>query len=44
MQFLRGMTTEGYALFAAENLTSQLETMFSRTQGKSEVLAKQALP
>ena len=44
MQLLRGMTTEGYALFAAENLTSQLETMFSRIQGDREILAQQPLP
>jgi uncharacterized lipoprotein YddW (UPF0748 family) len=44
MQFLRGITTEGYALFAAENLTDKLKTMFSRTQGDVKILARQPLP
>ncbi|MGF1540953.1 MAG: glycoside hydrolase family 10 protein [Pleurocapsa sp.] len=43
-QFLRGITTDGYALFAAENLTEQLATMFSRTQGDVKLLAGQSLP
>ena len=33
MQLLRGMSTEGYALFAAENLNSRLASIFSNTQG-----------
>lgn len=33
MQLLRGMSTEGYALFAAENLNSSLTTVFNQTQG-----------
>ena len=34
MQLLRGMSTQGYALFAAENLNSSLIKIFSRTQGQ----------
>ena len=34
MQLLRGMSTEGYALFAAENLNSDLTTIFNNTQGE----------
>ena len=44
MQFLRGMPTEGYALFAAENLNSNLEKIFSQTQGKSNLNHKDPLP
>ena len=33
MQLLRGMSTQGYALFAAENLNSHLIKIFSKTQG-----------
>lgn len=33
MQLLRGMPTEGYALFAAENLNSSLTETFNSTQG-----------
>ena len=35
MQLLRGMATEGYALFAAENLNPNLTTIFSQTQGNN---------
>ena len=35
MQLLRGMPTEGYALFAAENLNSSLTETFSSTQGST---------
>ena len=44
IQLLRGMSTEGYALFAAENLNSNLETIFNRTQGKVAAKSKQPLP
>lgn len=44
IQLLRGMSTEGYALFAAENLNSNLETIFNRTQGKVAAESKQPLP
>lgn len=44
MQFLRGMATEGYALFAAENLTSTLASMFNRIQGNSEITSQHPLP
>ena len=44
MQLLRGMSTEGYALFAAENLNSNLTTIFNNTQGDSTVESKQPLP
>ena len=33
LQLLRGMSTEGYALFAAENLNSRLTETFNSTQG-----------
>ncbi|MEL6579615.1 MAG: family 10 glycosylhydrolase [Cyanobacteria bacterium J06621_12] len=33
MQLLRGLSTEGYSLFAAENLNSSLIDVFNRTQG-----------
>ena len=44
MQLLRGMPTEGYALFAAENLNSNLEKIFSQTQGKSNLDRQEPLP
>ena len=44
MQLLRGMPTEGYALFAAENLNSNLEKIFSQTQGKSDLDRQEPLP
>ncbi len=44
MQLLRGMSTEGYALFAAENLDSDFETTFNRTQGSVEVNNQEPLP
>ena len=44
MQLLRGMSTEGYALFAAENLNSNLATIFSSTQGSIAAEPKQSLP
>ena len=34
MQLLRGMTAEGYALFAAENFRPSLAEIFNRTQGR----------
>ena len=43
MQLLRGMSTEGYALFAAENLNSRLASVFNNTQGNSDD-SKQFLP
>lgn len=33
MQLLRSLATEGYSLFAAENLNSDLTTVFNQTQG-----------
>ena len=33
MQLLRGLSTEGYSLFAAENLNPSLTTVFNQTQG-----------
>ena len=33
MQLLRGLSTEGYSLFAAENLDADLTTVFNQTQG-----------
>ena len=44
MQLLRGMSTEGYALFAAENLNSDFATVFNNTQGSIAVEPKQPLP
>lgn len=35
MQLLRNLPAGGYALFAAENLSENLESLFSRTQGQS---------
>jgi uncharacterized lipoprotein YddW (UPF0748 family) len=44
MQLLRGMPTEGFALFAAENFNSNLEKIFSRTQGNLSSDPKEPLP
>ncbi|MEM8674632.1 MAG: family 10 glycosylhydrolase [Cyanobacteria bacterium P01_G01_bin.67] len=44
MQLLRSMSTQGYALFAAENLDSRLTTIFSSTQGEKVTESKQILP
>ncbi len=44
MQLLRGMPTEGYALFAVENLNSNLEKIFSQTQGRLDFNRKDPLP
>lgn len=44
MQLLRGMSTEGYALFAAENLNSDMASMFKSTQGSIALESKQPLP
>lgn len=44
LQLLRGMSTQGYALFAAENLDSRLTTIFSSTQGDQVTKSKQLLP
>jgi uncharacterized lipoprotein YddW (UPF0748 family) len=44
MQLLRGMSTEGYALFAAENLNSNLENLFNRIQGNVEGKVTEPLP
>ncbi|WP_019506686.1 glycoside hydrolase family 10 protein [Pleurocapsa sp. PCC 7319] len=44
MQLLRGMSTEGYALFAAENLNSHFETIFNSTQGSISSEPRQPLP
>ena len=44
MQLLRGMSTEGYALFAAENLNPDLITIFNNTQGGTTAESKQPLP
>ena len=34
MQLLRGLSTEGYSLFAAENLNSRMSATFEQTQGE----------
>ncbi len=44
MQLLRGMSTKGYALFAAENLNSRLITIFNSTQGEQTSESKKLLP
>ena len=44
IQLLRGMSTEGYALFAAENLNSDSVDIFNRTQGDVAIEPKQPLP
>ncbi|MEM7762076.1 MAG: family 10 glycosylhydrolase, partial [Cyanobacteria bacterium P01_A01_bin.40] len=44
MQLIRGMSTQGYALFAAENLDSRLTTIFNSTQGEQVTESKQILP
>ena len=44
MQLLRGKPTEGYALFAAENFNSNLEQIFSRTQGSLKAQRQEPLP
>ena len=44
MQLLRGMSTEGYALFAAENLNSDLIDIFNSTQGAMTDNSKSSLP
>ena len=38
VQLLRNLPTEGYSLFAAENLSLGLQTMFSRTQKTTSLL------
>lgn len=44
MQLLRGMSTQGYALFAAENLDPRLTTIFNDTQGEETRESKKLLP
>ena len=43
MQLLRGLTAEGYALFAAENFRPSLAEIFNRTQGR-DVTPVEAYP
>ena len=43
MQLLRGMSAEGYALFAAENFRPSLAEIFNRTQGK-DVAPRETYP
>ncbi len=44
MQLLRGMTTQGFAFFAAENFNSRLANIFGRTNGKTNKQKSQPLP
>jgi uncharacterized lipoprotein YddW (UPF0748 family) len=44
MQLLRGMPANGFALFAAENFNSNLEEIFSQTQGSWSLEQKEPLP
>ena len=41
MQLLRGLSTEGYSLFAAENLNEGLTTVFNQTQGNKPTSSQQ---
>jgi uncharacterized lipoprotein YddW (UPF0748 family) len=44
MQYIRNMPTGGYALFATENLTPDLESIFNRTQGAVSARNPEPLP
>jgi uncharacterized lipoprotein YddW (UPF0748 family) len=44
MQFLRNLPTGGYALFAAENFTPNLQSIFTRTQGEITLSKSEPLP
>jgi hypothetical protein len=44
MQFLRNLPTGGYALFAAENFTPNLQSIFTRTQGEINPSQNEPLP
>ena len=44
MQFLRSMSSEGYALFAAENLSPSLAKTFNRLQGNDSQESLDPLP
>ena len=44
MQVLRGMTTQGFAFFAAENFNSRLANIFGRTNGNTQKYKSQPLP
>ncbi len=44
MQLLRGMTTQGFAFFAAENFNSRLANIFGRTNGNTRKQQSQPLP
>ncbi len=44
LQFVRNLPTGGYALFAAENLTPNLQNLLSRTQGTSSSAPRDPLP
>lgn len=44
MQLLRGLSTEGYALFAAENLSADFATIFNQTQGSVDIESQSMLP
>ena len=44
MQLLRGMSAEGYALFAAENFRPSLAEIFTRLQGSSDINLSKPLP
>ncbi|MDJ0744120.1 MAG: family 10 glycosylhydrolase [Xenococcaceae cyanobacterium MO_167.B27] len=43
-QLLRGMTTQGFAFFAAENFNPNLVSIFSRTNGNTNTQQSQPLP
>ena len=44
VQLLRDLPAGGYALFAAENFTSNLQRIFSRTQGSGDSADREPLP
>jgi uncharacterized lipoprotein YddW (UPF0748 family) len=44
LQYVRNMPTGGYALFAAENLTSAFESILNRTQGANDSANSEPLP
>lgn len=44
LQYLRNIPSSGYALFAAENFTPDLQAIFSRTQGSTTTAKSAPLP
>lgn len=44
LQYLRNIPSSGYALFATENFTPELQSIFSRTQGSTTTAKSAPLP